>query len=537
MRMTRKAFLARAALMAPGLPFSSPEEQKRARSGETGSPFDVTGFGAKGDGVAKDTGAIQTAIDAAGKSGGTVYLPPGNYLSGTLHLRSLVSLYLSPGATLLASPDAGDFDPYEKLDYQTDSDIETTYFRSALLLGENVHGISVGGHGIIDGNRPKRGGPKPIALKRCRQVQIRDITLKNAPNYTISMLGCDYVDIEGVTIFNGYADGIDPDCSHNVRIANCYIETWDDCICPKTSYALGERRSTENVTVTNCVLTTASDALKLGTESSGDFKNIAFTNCTVFAQADKWKKNPTSGIAIESVDGANVDRVVVSNIAMEGVVAPIFIRLGNRGRAQTVPTPGTLANVSVSNIVATGAKLACSITGIPGHPVKHVTLSHIRISEVGGGKAERVGREIPEFVASYPEADMFGELPALGVFCRHADHLILDRLEFSAENPDPRPALIVEHVDDLDVSGLRADPTSGSEPVVSLRNVSRAFVQGARAAPGTNTFLRLSGEQTGKVQAVGNDLSEATSAFEIGKEVREGMFAETANLLPMARVG
>ncbi len=538
MRMTRKSFLAQsAALMAPSLAFSAAQQGLRAHSGEAGSIFNVATYGAKGDGVTKDTMPIQAAIDAAAKAGGTVCLPPGKYRSGTLHLKSLVSFYLSPGATLLASPDAGDFDPYEKLDYETGSDEETTYFHSALLLGEEVHNVAIGGHGTIDGNRVRRGGPKPIALKRCREVQIRDVTLKNAPNYTISMLGCKYVDIEGVTIFNGYADGIDPDCSQNVRIANCYIETWDDCVCPKTSYGLGERRSTENVTVTNCVLSTASDALKLGTESSGDFKNIAFTNCTVFAQPEKWKKYPTTGVAIESVDGANVDRVVVSNIAMEDVNAPLFIRLGNRGRAQNVPTPGTLQNVSISNITATGARLASSISGIPGHPVKRVTLSHIRVSAVGGGKAEWAGRKIPELVASYPEANMFGDLPALGLFCRQADGLTLDHLEFIAENPDPRPVLIAEHVDDLDVSSLRASPTSGSEPVVLLRNVSRALVQGTRAMEGTAVFLRLTGEQSGKVHALGNDLSDAMAGFDIGKEVREGMFVEIGNLLPRAHCG
>src|SRR5439155_7272275 len=112
--------------------------------------------------------------------------------------------------------------------------------------------------------------------------------------------------------------------------------------------------------------------------------------CTIFSQLDKWKKPPTSGVAIESVDGANIDRVVVSNIAMEGVRAPIFIRLGNRGRAQKTPTPGTLQNVSISNITATGATLASSITGIPNYPVRHVSINHVRITAAGGGLAKRL---------------------------------------------------------------------------------------------------------------------------------------------------
>jgi polygalacturonase len=530
-RMTRKTFLAKsAALVVPTLALPIPARKADFRSKGSVCTFNVTDHGAKGDGASKDTGAIQSAIDAAGEVGGTVYVPPGKYLSGTLHLRSFVTLYLSPGSALLASPDAPDFDAYEELHYQTGSDVETTYFHSALLLGEGVHNLTVIGAGVIDGNRPKRGGPKPIALKSCKEVQIRDITLKNAPNYTISMLGCEHVDIEGVTILNGFADGIDPDCSRDVRIANCYIESWDDCICPKTSFGLGERRSTENITVTNCVLTTASDAFKLGTESSGDFKNVALTNCTIFSQPDKWKDRPMSGVAIESVDGANIDRVVVSNIAMEGVRAPIFIRLGNRGRAQRVPTPGTLRNVSISNITATGATLASSITGIPGHPVRHVSLSHVRILAAESGLAKRF--EIPEEIAKYPEANMFGELPAYGLFCRHAEDLSLCEVDLSTETRDERPALVADDVSGLDMTGFRAQPPSGDLPVVYLTNARRALIHGTRALTGTGTFLRLDGEKTERVHALGNDFSDARRAFFLNDDVSKDALVERANILP-----
>ena len=171
-----------------------------------------------------------------------------------------------------------------------------------------------------------------------------------------------------MTILNGYADGIDPDCCHHVRIANCYVEAWDDAIVPKASFALGYRRSTENVTVTNCVLTTGCNCFKLGTESSGDFKNITVSNCAMFARPDLWKKKPTSGVALEMVDGASVERIAVSNIVMADMESPIFIRLGNRGRAQAVHKPEHLEDISITDIVATGAERASSITGIPGYP-------------------------------------------------------------------------------------------------------------------------------------------------------------------------
>jgi polygalacturonase len=529
--MTRKRFLAESAAFVPSAMAFSMLGQRVADTGRGSvSSTSVLDFGAKGDGVAKDTRAIQLAINAAGEAGGTVHFPPGKYLSGTLDLRSFVTLFLSPGSVLIASPDPNDFDGYEKLPYQTGSDVETTYFHDALLLGEDAHNVAIGGQGIIDGNRMKRGGPKLISLKKCTNVQIRDISLKNAPNYTISMLGCEDVEIGGISIFNGFADGIDPDCSRNVRIANCYIESWDDCICPKSSFALGERHSTENITVTNCVLTTASDALKLGTESSGDFKNIAFTNCTIFSRPGKWKDGPMSGVAIESVDGANIDGITISNIAMEGVRAPIFVRLGNRGRAQKIATPGTLQNVVISNVTATGGVMACSITGIPGYSVKHVSLSHVRVTMAGGGLAKAA--EIGEEITKYPEADMFGELPAYALFCRHTEDLTLCDVHLATDSPDERPALVAEEVTDLDLMGIRGHPTSGDRAVVHLTNARRVFIHGTRALPGTGAFLRLGGDKTEKVHVLGNDLSEARLAFALDDNVDKSALTEHANVLP-----
>jgi len=526
--ITRKDFLLRsAAALGPGLAWAAHPTTLSASAAEhpAANPavFNVLQFGAKGDGKSKDTAAVQAAIDAAGKAGGTVVFPAGNYLSGTLRLKSSVALYLGPGSTLTASPDKADFDVYEKLTYDTFSDEETSYFHHALITGEGLENISISGEGTIEGNRTQRGGPKLIALKKCRLISIRGLTLQNAPNYNISFLSCDYVDVDGVTIFNGYADGIDPDCCQFVRIANCYVETFDDAIVPKTSPSLGYLRATENVTVTNCVLTTSCYALKLGTESSGDFKNIAFSNCTVFSRRDKWNRGPIGGVAVESVDGSNIDRVVVSNIAMYDVWAPIFIRLGGRGRAQKTPTPGTLRNVSISHINATGASLASSITGVPGADVGPVWIQDVHISLVGKGSAARLDREVPESVPTYPEADMFGDLPCYGLYCRHVNGLTLDRVDLALENPDERPAFVADSVKRLDLLSLRAAPPSGSQPTVVFHDVQQALVQGARALPGTHTFLQLSGSEVRDIRALANDFTDAQNAIirdsDVGTEV------------------
>jgi polygalacturonase len=249
-------------------------------------------------------GGLEQAIDAAAKAGGgTVYVPAGRYVCGTIHLRSHVSIWLDNGATLTMSPDPAAFDKPERLDYDPHADGATSFFRNGLLVGEQLEDIAIFGQGAIDGNRTRSGGPKAISLKRCRNVSIRGITIRNAPGYNISLLGCEYVEIDGVTIRNGFSDGIDPDCSKFVRIANCFVESIDDAICLKASPALGERVSTEHVTVANCVLRTASIHFKCGTESYGDFRNIAVTNCAFVGGMGKRHGNP--GVALYSVDGGH----------------------------------------------------------------------------------------------------------------------------------------------------------------------------------------------------------------------------------------
>jgi polygalacturonase len=532
MNLSRKDFLLRSSaavlpISVAGAAFGS---EGQSQTPVSNLPhFDVRRFGAQGDGQAKDTKSIQTAIDAAGISGGTVYFPPGKYVSGTVRFKSHVTVFLDAGATLLSSPDKEDFDPYEKLSFKSYSDDETTDFHYSLLRGQDVEHIGIVGPGTINGNRTKRGGPKPIALKNCRHIAVRDVTIRNSPNYNISLLGCDHVNIEGVTILNGYCDGIDPDCCHFVRIANCFVEAWDDAIVPKASFALGYRRSTENLTVTNCVLTTACNCFKLGTESSGDFKNITVSNCTMFASPDLWKRKPTSGVSLEMVDGASVERIAVSNIVMIDIESPIFIRLGNRGRAQPAPKPEHLEDISISDIVATGAGRASSVTGVPGFPVRRITLQNIRVSAKGGGSAELARKEVPELENKYPDADMFGDLPAYGLFTRHAEVLVLDNVHFHLEKPDARPAIIFDSLKGLDLRALSAAPPSGDEPVVWLRNVRRCFAQGLRAQPGTKTLCRLAGAQSAKILALGCDFTEAQTAFQLEPEVEKAALQQQAN--------
>ena len=464
--------------------------------------YDVREYGAKGDGVAKDTAAVQKAIDAAAQAGGVVFVPAGRYLCGTIHLRSRITLHLAPGATILASPDNGDFDPYEKLDYASHADQETTYFHYALLAGEDIQEVAIHGEGVIDGNRKRRGGPKPIALKNVQHISIRGITVRDSPNYAISFLGCDYVDVDGVTILNSYADGIDPDSSRYVRIANSFIDSYDDGICPKASLVLGKPRSTEHLTVTNCNIASSSNNIKLGTESSGDFKDIAISNCTIFRRPQNASRD-LSGLAIESVDGSHVDGIVVSNLNMQGVYNPIFIRLGNRGRGLTPPTPGSLENVSITNVIATGSVMTSSITGLPGFPVRHVNLDNVQLTMKGG--EDRVSDlNVPEVTEKYPESGMFGTLPAYGLYSRHVEGLTIRNVQTRWQQQDVRPALIFDDVKNLDLDAFKTDTVAGAEPLIWLNRVADAFIHGAHVPVAANRFLRLTQTSEREVKTAAN---------------------------------
>jgi hypothetical protein len=489
--------------------------------------LDVRQFGAKGDGIAKDTGAIQKAIDTAGdQGGGTVTVPPGKYLCGTIHLKSNVTLHLDNGATILASTDNADFDPYETLPFKSVSDNETTYFHYGLITAENVHNIAIVGQGIIDGNRTRRRGPKTVAIKLCQYVTIRGITVQNSPNYSISFWGSEYVDIDGVTILNGFADGIDPDSSRHFRIANSYIDCYDDAICPKASPSMGmdQKRPVENLAVTNCVLRTNCSNFKFGTESSGDFKNIAVSNLVMMPR-DKGRP-PLSGISLEAVDGSNIDGVVISNISMTGVTTPVFVRLGNRGRGMTPPTPGSAQNISISNVISRGSTMASSVTGIPGFPVRRVSLSGILLSMEGGNKEPR-GLDVPENEAKYPEGTMFGVLPAFGFYGRHVEGLSLVNVQARWENEDQRPALIFDDVKDLTLDGFRADTVAGPAPVVWMNNVADAFVRGARVAA-AQLFARVSGPQSQAINFSTNDLSRAARVVDLSEAPNTAVTGDAA---------
>ena len=411
--------------------------------------FDVREQGAAADGAQLATKAIQAAVDACAKAGGgRVYFPPGRYLSGTVFLKTGVALELEAGAVLLGSKNLADYpDAIPAFRSYTD-----TYTRKSLIYAEKVDNVAILGRGRIDGQGAAFKGPylvRPYMIRmiECRNILIQDVTIVDSPMWVQHYLACDDVVIRGIKVssrVNANNDGIDIDCSQRVRISDCDIDSGDDAIVLKSTAS----RPTRDVVVSNCTLTTFCNALKLGTESNGGFENIAVSNCTIF-------DTRLAGIAVEMVDGGVLDRVSFSNIVMNKVGAPIFVRLGNRARpfVEGGPKPGMgkLRNLSISNVQATGAgKTGCSITGLPGYPAENITLDNIRLSFVGGGTAADAQRKIEEFADKYPEYRMFGTLPAYGFFCRHARNLTLRNVETRFETPEARLGLVSD-----DVEGLR----------------------------------------------------------------------------------
>ncbi|HUB52480.1 MAG TPA: glycoside hydrolase family 28 protein [Terracidiphilus sp.] len=489
----------------------------------TPSGFNVRAFGATGNGTTLDTTAVNRAIEAAaGASGGTVHFPAGQYLCHSIHLRSNVALYLDQGAVIVAAdalPEGqpgGYDDPEPEQPWEAYQDFGHNHWHNSLIWGEGLSNISIlgpgriWGRGLVRSNDPKSDKPelrrvngvgnKTISLKNCRNVQLKSFQILQGGWFGLLATGVDNLVIDGLTIDTN-RDGLDIDCCRNVRVSNCAVNSpWDDAIVPKSSFALGYARATENVEIVNCYVTGAYELgsmldgtwkkfdpnarvphtgrIKFGTESNGGFKNITVSNCTF---------DSCNGLALETVDGALLEDVTISNIAMRDIVsAPIFMRLGSRlrGPADSTKT-GALRRVTLSNIVCSNAAshLGCIITGVPGHEIEDIALRDIYIQHRGGGTKEQAAIVPPENESKYPEPNMFGNMPAQGMYLRHVKNVTLSNIEIAAIDDDARPAFIFQNVTGADLFHIK--PPAGA-PVLELHessNVQALWVKGLKDGP------------------------------------------------------
>ena len=425
--------------------------------------YNVTRFGAVGDGEKLDTEALQSAIDACTKEGGgTVILPAGIYLSGTIILKDHVNLHLNEGATLLGSTNPDD---YPEIKTRLRSYYEEIVLQS-LIFGEDLSHVSITGKGTIDGQgeafvvttnkKPDRYFDRPhiIRMIACKNVSVKDINMQNSAMWMQHYLACENLTVTGIKVYNHANqnnDMIDIDGCRNVIISDCYGDTDDDALTFKST----SEHACENITITNCILSSHCNAIKCGTESTGGFKNFTISNCVIKPSADEepifGKPAGISGISLEIVDGGVMEGITISNISMDGPEVPIFIRLGNRARkhfpeAETPPV-GKLSNVLISQVIARNTgKTGCAITGIPGYPVRNIKLSNMILEFAGGVKDPVDPADVPELEDLYPEATMFGELPAYAFFIRHAEDISLSDIKAITLDPDMRKPVLTEDV-------------------------------------------------------------------------------------------
>jgi polygalacturonase len=463
--------------------------------------FNVRDYGAVGDGTNLDSPAIDKAIDAAvAVGGGTVLVPAGTYLSGSIHLQSNIHLLIDAGATILGAPQNlnayDETEPFQGIAYQ---DGGHCYFHNSLIWGENLTNVFISGNGMINGGgltrdsgildkmcgydhfdrtntnifKPVRLGNKSIALKLCKNVLIRDVTIFHGGHFAILVTGCDNLTVDNVTMDTD-RDGIDIDCCRNAMVSNCRINSpGDDGLCPKSTYALGRPVLTENLTIVNCQVSgfiegTLLDGtmkprpgsggqgrIKFGTESSGGFRNCTIANCTF---------RNCKGLALEEVDGGILENITINNISMMDVgVYPIYITTGKRDRA-----PGLTNNVSrmknilISNVVATGVDRTSGIqiNGLPEQPIEGLRLENIRLIYKGGGTKEQADNVPRELGTGYPEPRN-DALPAYGLFARHVKGLELANINFSFLKDDFRPAIECVDVAGLEIDNFKAQLADG----------------------------------------------------------------------------
>jgi hypothetical protein len=503
--------------------------------------YNVYDFGAKGNGLSVDTEAIQEAINTCfQKGGGIVILPSGTFLTGTLYLRSQVHLELSLGATLLASRNQSD------------------YPVRALIFGENLENIVIGGQGTINGQAeyrwdvdtgnnlyadgvpsdfhptfkrpfPVSPNPKIIQLVNCNNVTVQDITILKSPSWTIHPWGCKNVHIDGVTIENeleigAWTDGIDPDGCQDVWITNCRVTAGDDAIAIKTTDNFGTPKPCENIVISNCILTSASSGIKIGTETKADIRDVTVSNCII--------KGSNRGLGIIVRDTAHVSNIHYSDITIDckrhnyfwwGNGDPFFFVVWKRPKATK---HGSISNVSVNNVRANicGTGL---IEGVSGQ-LKNISFQNVILNI------------LPEYVSNYesgsgpylsehyyydkifPKGDDKYFLGKSALRFLNVKELHLDNIRiYFPENISSKwkNAIQCEDITDLGITELSIKQAkSNDSPLLLFKNVQNALIRNSVAEDHTNLFLKIQGEMTENIRLQYNDLSKVKNPVVIEPE-------------------
>lgn len=473
---------------------------------------DIKDHGAVGDGRTLNTRFIQRAIDeCAAGGGGEIRVPAGVFLTGTLHLRSRITLRLMPGSVLQGSEDPRDYPDHDisahkKFGTITHDGAFVKVMKS-LIIADSAENVSIVGEGEIRGAGEaeafqlgvnKDGKPKNVFFIGCRDVRLIGIRVFNSAQVTISISGCDRVRVDGLYVHsmtNFNCDGLDVD-GRDVVIANCIIESEDDALCFKSEY-LG--RFCENVTAQNCVVASICNGIKLGTGSRAGFRNVTVSNCVVRRLREKAKLHPghasmmpdivgdketptvLTGIVVEGVDGGLVENIRFSNIVMTDVLSPIFIRVGRRFLGPE-GMPSVMRNVSIDHITAHCRSVIPSIiAGLVDSPVRDIRLSDIRVNVPVGVTTEML-KDFPERPKEnekgYPENRLtFGfRLPAAALYVRHAEHVSLRDVVVTCAPDEARPAVQADDVRGMRIRNFQLNDCP-LEPGASVRQLDSKGVE------------------------------------------------------------
>lgn len=419
-----------------------------------------------------DTKAIQAAIDqVAAKGGGTVLLADGDFVSGTIDLRSHVRLKIERGARLLASLDLADYpDRVARRPTVMDSNM---HMNQSLIFAEGCENIALVGEGTIDGRGTQDhfpgqegsgatpGRPFLIRVIDCKKIHVQGLTLRDSACWLQDYLNCDELLIEDLTVDNQANvnnDGCDIDGCRDVIVRNCLINAEDDALC----FKLASERPTERVLVEKCRIYSTCNALKLGTDTQSLCRDVLVRDVELGGPDPSMpslrRRRALSAISWESVDGGIAEDAVFTRIRIVRTDTPLFLRLGDRGRVmpdQPRPPPGEIRRLVFDGVTGgdNGAH-GSYFTGLPDHPIRDIALRKVDLSVGGTSVPANDQAKIPEMAAQYPDAPMVkGPLPAYGLWARHLENLTLSAVRFAPDAPDPRPMVQA----DFDVRGLRRD--------------------------------------------------------------------------------
>jgi hypothetical protein len=491
--------------------------------------YNIKDFGAVGDGKTLDTNALQSAIDTCNRDkGGTVLVPAGVFVIGTVEMKSNVILHLSAQATLLGTADGSQYFADSAIPLRGDSTLGDG--NVGLIFAVKAENFSIEGMGTIDGNgaqfrSPSKDVPPPAGISgshrpyhllfyQCKNIAVRDIYLKDSAFHSVRVVQCTYAKFEGLHIHSRVIhnnDGFHFISSKYVHVSKCDIQTQDD--------ACALFGSCQFVTVSDCSFSTRWSVFRFG---GGIAENITVTNCIIYE---------TYGcpIKMHCSPGSRFENVIFSNLIMKDVTGPISINLGpqrSRNAGTTKRPPGIVRNISFSNIRATvvkpvplpdaefpsayrpGELLSCIVlNSFDDEYLENISFSDVHVTYPGGGTAEQGAlRDVPKVAGEYFE---IGTPPAYALYARNVRGLTLQNVRFEKVLADLRPSIIFDHVEDASVVGLGIQGQNESESVVRFMNCGDILLNAVRVLSESSVFLKVEGSGSRNIKIDGGDLSKS----------------------------